>query len=325
MKQRARGMTKVAVGWVVALAVFQASTLSLTGCSTARRGPREKEVANYTVTVDDPSQKDPAATWVEYVDERIFGSPSPAAGSAGATAGEGAQPASSADEAAQKAESAPTLFRQGRQAAASARYAEALRLFARGAAVASPEQRWIFERASADLELGMWFCVAARARYQHLLRTLPRSLHLALRCNLAVAHLRLEEWDEAEREIDAALSIDADFPEAIKTKGLIAIGRGDVASGERLLREAVSAKREIPEAQIALAEIDAAAGDVASAAARYRYVLQRYREHEATDVSGRWHFLFGPKKSTIRELKERIARLIEEAERSAPAQRGENP
>ena len=129
----------------------------------------------------------------------------------------------------------------------------------------------------------------------------------AVHGNLAVAHLRLGEAQEAKRQAEIALGENPQHGEAMKTLGLLAYraGRSDEASD--WLQRALEQNPSIPEARLALAELDDAAGRHAAARKRYRDLLLRFQEARTRDPHWRWRRLFYPQDvDTEVELKRRI-------------------
>lgn len=336
-RMRVRTIPAVAV---LALAVLAlAKTLGLAGCAAS--GPAS---APFVEASDVPGVQ---SSWVEQLDTAFFGDPEfsedgagdsaeppgggrgrrarkPRApddaggGSTGRSPTSGFPPGAGASEpegaleqlsSAQLALLAAARLRDGRLDAA------AVVLDAAVAGATDPE-RPFFQRAHADALLGLRRDREAAAIYQEILgsaqaRTAVATVGVgalaAVHGNLAVAHLRLGEAQEAKRQAEIALGENPQHGEAMKTLGLLAYraGRSDEASD--WLQRALEQNPSIPEARLALAELDDAAGRHAAARKRYRDLLLRFQEARTRDPHWRWRRLFYPQDvDTEVELKRRI-------------------
>jgi len=71
----------------------------------------------------------------------------------------------------------------------------------------------------------------------------------------AFASFSASKYDEAEKQLDAALQIDPDFPEALTMQGVIELGKADLAAGQESLEHAIKVDPSASAAYIALAAV----------------------------------------------------------------------
>ena len=262
-------------------------------------------------------------TWAESLDEWVFGSPGDTLRNERERSARSAIGPAAGSVAPGEAASAPGEWRRlvlkAGQAIAAGRPEDAVPSLERAAEAAPEGERWIPERALADLLLALRRDEESAALYR---RTLER--FAALHGNLAVAAYRLGRLSAARREAEEALALRPDYPEALKTLGLVEIADGRTAEGVARLEGALR-RAEMPEAELALAQVAEEKGDSAGALRRYRALLESYEKRKSTDYHRRWANLFHPGgKATPDELKARIERLEAILQRS-PGTPGEMP
>jgi tetratricopeptide (TPR) repeat protein len=128
--------------------------------------------------------------------------------------------------------------------------------------------------------------------------------------NLAVAYLRAARLEDARRACGEALRSRPDYPEGLKTLGLIDLAEGRRVEGQARLRRAIELREDLPEAEVALAELSERSGDWRDALERYRRLVAKAEAYRAKDYHRRWKDLFHPAtRSTEEELADRIGRL----------------
>lgn len=172
--------------------------------------------------------------------------------------------------------------------------------------------RWLYRRMLADRRLSLREHDAARAEYEILLTEIPETFRTdpSVHGNIAVTYYRLGRLDDARAFARRALVLDGQFPEGLKTLGLVQLQSGRIEEGVAFLERAVALKNALPEAQVALAEYDEKVGRPDVALERYRYLLATVEAPDFRDPFYQWLYLFpGVPGSTIDELRARIRRL----------------
>lgn len=256
--------------------------------------------------------EDDPRTWADSLDELVFGAERSADQPTDSVPDDSDPPESAQPTDAARAEEARKAAAAGSRALEAGQIEEAVGSFQAAHDIAPEAERWMYIRVLANLRTGMRRDQEALDLYLKLFELQPQASQVdaMLFGNLALVYYRLDRLREARQAANRALELNAEFPEALRTLGLIEIKEGSVETGVGLLLRAVSLKPEIPEAQVALAEYEESVGRYTEAAERYRLLLGIMESRGFQDHLGRWRNLFGAgNQPTEDEFRARIHRL----------------
>ncbi|HVR76147.1 MAG TPA: hypothetical protein VMT52_17580 [Planctomycetota bacterium] len=263
------------------------SSMLLWGCAagpgTAPSAPADAEDA-----------AEAPATWVEALDNAVFGSPAPRS----TLSGDDGDARASDTEA------------RGLAAVGEGRLEDAAALLAEASRAATPADAWRPRRLEADVLLALRQNDAAAAIYRDLIASGNHPPSASLHANLAAACHRSGDAAGARAAARDALRSDGVVAEAMKTLALADVLEGKRERAVLLLETALELKPAIPEALAALAQLEAEAGDAGAALARYRELRALWDTEKGRDTYRRWRDLYYPARgNTGEEIDARIARL----------------
>ena len=120
------------------------------------------------------------------------------------------------------------------------------------------------------------------------LADLPANIQATLLSYRGHAHWALRDFAAADARYDAALAVQADFPEALAGKGLVAIANNEFADARRWLNQALAKDPQSPIALSNLGALEQYEGNLDAAEAAYSKAIAA-RINNADDLFARFH------------------------------------